>query len=792
VSAIIQGFEYDIFISYRHNDNLEGWVTDFVQNLERELKAMVKEPLTIYFDKNPVDGLLEIHNVDKSLEGKLRCLIFVPIISQTYCDKNSFAWQHEFCAFNKLAKEDQFGREVTVSNGNVVSRILPVKIHSLDLDDNENIVKELGTALRAIEFIYKEPGVNRPLKQGDTKSENQNKTDYRNQINKVANAVKEVLHGLQFPISSEPRRAKKNSQVMRPPHRRKFTMAGIALLVLGVVLFLVYYLGGLGRQMEAPSRSIAVLPFENMNNDPDQDYFSSGMTEDILNHLVKISDLQVKSRTSTLQYKATTKTASEIGEELGVANIVEGSVRKVGDKVRIVVQLIDAKRDVHLWSETFDRPLDDILNLQSEIAIQIAKTLEAKLTSTEREQIQKEETQDVTAYDYYLRAREEANTINYSKSELLRLKGLVDRAIEKDPSFAKAYALKAGFWFELSSFGLSQKVWVDSSTTNARRAIALSPDSPDGYRVMAAIHMFLGRMKSYEQNIETAFRLAPNDVETKRSYGWHLLTKGVEKGADLVIESVNEGYTTKQANYYGNLYTPYYQAEDYQSALKIAERFSALSANSEIGHLWACNVYRRLGDYNKSLIEGELAIQKNPESSYTYDNAAWPAFLKGDYAKAAEYWSKYKDIEAKFEDKTQTIPFRHRLAMTYLKTGKTEEAKRLLEEHEKIQIEMIERHRSTGAWFGRGSLFYDLAVCQVLLQKSDSLVMQNLDSALHYQLVYNLLFDKDPAFEKIKDTPAFKRRQAVVDEYYAFRKRAFTQALARAQASKDLKYLLDR
>jgi hypothetical protein len=209
VSAIIQGFEYDIFISYRHNDNLEGWVTDFVQNLERELKAMVKEPLTIYFDKNPVDGLLEIHNVDKSLEGKLRCLIFVPIISQTYCDKNSFAWQHEFCAFNKLAKEDQFGREVTVSNGNVVSRILPVKIHSLDLDDNENIVKELGTALRAIEFIYKEPGVNRPLKQGDTKSENQNKTDYRNQINKVANAVKEVLHGLQFPISSEPRRAEK-------------------------------------------------------------------------------------------------------------------------------------------------------------------------------------------------------------------------------------------------------------------------------------------------------------------------------------------------------------------------------------------------------------------------------------------------------------------------------------------------------------------------------------------------------------------------------------------------------
>ena len=107
--AILPGFEYDIFISYRHNDNRSGWVTDFVNALKEELAATIKEPLNIYFDKNPHDGLLETHNVDKSLEGKLKCLIFIPIISQTYCDTKSFAWQHESVAFNRIAKCDGAG-----------------------------------------------------------------------------------------------------------------------------------------------------------------------------------------------------------------------------------------------------------------------------------------------------------------------------------------------------------------------------------------------------------------------------------------------------------------------------------------------------------------------------------------------------------------------------------------------------------------------------------------------------------------------------------------------------------
>ena len=199
--SLLPGFEYDIFISYRHNDNRSGWVTEFVNALQEELAATVKEPLSIYFDKNPHDGLLETHNVDKSLEGKLKCLIFIPIISQAYCDPKSFAWQHEFCAFNKLSQNDQFGRDIKLNNGNVASRILPIKIHMLDAEDIGTIENEIGGVLRGIEFIHKSAGVNRPLTAHDDSVRESGKILYRDQVNKVANAIKETNQSMKSPAS---------------------------------------------------------------------------------------------------------------------------------------------------------------------------------------------------------------------------------------------------------------------------------------------------------------------------------------------------------------------------------------------------------------------------------------------------------------------------------------------------------------------------------------------------------------------------------------------------------------
>src|SRR5664280_718498 len=197
MTSITSVFEYDIFISYRQKDNKhDGWVTEFVNNLKGELESTFKEEISVYFDINPHDGLLETHDVDASLKEKLKCLVFIPIISHTYCDSKCFAWEHEFKAFIELATKDQFGLKVKLHGGNVASRVLPIQIHEIAAYDKAHIERELGGLLRPVEFIYKEPGVNKPLTSEDDEKKNLNKTKYRIQINKIANAIKEIISGL--------------------------------------------------------------------------------------------------------------------------------------------------------------------------------------------------------------------------------------------------------------------------------------------------------------------------------------------------------------------------------------------------------------------------------------------------------------------------------------------------------------------------------------------------------------------------------------------------------------------
>ena len=198
MASLIPGFEYDIFISYRQKDNkYDGWVTEFVNNLKRELEATFKEEISVYFDNNPHDGLLETHIVDDSLKEKLKCLIFIPVISRTYCDPKSFAWEHEFKVFLEQASHDEFGLKIPLPNGNVASRVLPVRIHEQEIYDIKLFEMAIGGALRGVDFIYKSAGVNRPLRASeDHPHDNLNRIYYRDQINKVANAIDELISSL--------------------------------------------------------------------------------------------------------------------------------------------------------------------------------------------------------------------------------------------------------------------------------------------------------------------------------------------------------------------------------------------------------------------------------------------------------------------------------------------------------------------------------------------------------------------------------------------------------------------
>jgi hypothetical protein len=198
MASLIPGYVYDIFISYRQKDNKgDRWVSEFVTTLKTELEATLKDDLSIYFDENPHDGLLETHDVGASLKDKLRCLIFIPIISRTYCDSRSFAWEHELVAFVEEASKDRFGLKIRLPNGNVASRVLPVRIHDLNPSDHRICEDALGGILRSIDFIYKSPGVNRPLRiNEDHPHDNLNKIYYRDQINKTANAIDEIIQSL--------------------------------------------------------------------------------------------------------------------------------------------------------------------------------------------------------------------------------------------------------------------------------------------------------------------------------------------------------------------------------------------------------------------------------------------------------------------------------------------------------------------------------------------------------------------------------------------------------------------
>ena len=521
--SLIPGFEYDIFISYRHKDNKGGhWVTEFVDALKTELEATFKEDISIYFDENPYDGLMETHNVDKSLEGKLKCLIFIPIVSQTYCDLNSFAWKHEFCAFNKMAKEDSLGRDIKLVNSNVASRILPIKIHSLDADDIALLETELGGVLRSVEFIYKSAGVNRPLKPNDDRAENLNHTYYRDQINKVANAVKEIIVAIKNPTPAKqfisPFRTAEKKKFDYPVKKRKIlAIMGLSLLLAGLVSYAIFYFVT-PQKTEKADKWIAVLPFEDLSEKQDQEYFTDGMMVDIINRLSKIGDLHVISRTSAMKYKGAKTSVTEIALELGVTSILEGTVRKSGDRVKISVDLIDAKTEKHLWSEDYDyRDLKDIISVQADVSTRVVEILKAKLTQQEKGSLSKVYTENTEAYKLYLKGRffwDRRTRESYDSAEMY-----FKQAIELDPGYALAYSGLADC-YTLNQKGMTQIEAVPIAKEYVAKALSLDSTLSEAWTTVAFIQShFEFDWKGSLAIFEKAIRLNPNYPIAHMYYG---------------------------------------------------------------------------------------------------------------------------------------------------------------------------------------------------------------------------------------------------------------------------------
>ena len=637
--AILPNFENDIFISYRHNDNRSGWVTEFVAALQEELAATLKEPLSVYFDTNPHDGLLETHNVDKSLEGKLKCLIFIPIISQTYCDSKSFAWQHELVAFNKLAKEDQFGRDIRLAGGNIASRILPIKIHDLDIEDKALLENELGGVLRAIEFIYNSAGVNRPLNLSDNPDKNLNKTYYRDQINKVANSVKEIINAIKK-YNQQDGEVHKEIVKAKPERLKnlKPKIIIISTIILALIVLGYFIIPKLSKSSKPVEKSIAVLPFINDSPDKENAYFINGIMDEIINNLQKISEFsRVLPRTSVEQFRGGTRPSiPEIAKKLNVNYIVQGSGQKYGNKFVLRVQLIAAHNEKQLWGKPYKQEIhetSDMINIESQIAQSIAAELKATMTPDEKQRIEKIPTNNLTAYDFYLKG----NDYN-SKDDIPHAIDMYSKAIQEDSSFIAAYAQRAilhlFFYFNKNEGWQGHDV---KAKEDIKKGNLLNTELPILKFANAISYYYLDRDYDNALKIIKELKVEAPNMADLYIYGAAILSR-----QGKWEESINEAKRAIQLDPFNAVYTEnlldwYQYLHQYDNQIKCARQGLSLIPDYKNFNRFILSAYlSKTGDWKAALKESGLKEEDIQYEGYYYTR---------QYDKLIELISKNTIIE---------------------------------------------------------------------------------------------------------------------------------------------------
>lgn len=771
MSALIEGYSYDIFISYRQNDNkYDGWVTRFVTDLKKELEATVKDRLNVFFDENPEDGLLETHSVDKSIADKLKCLIFIPVISQTYCDPKSYAWNYEFRVFNRSLDEDPLGRNVRLSNDNVAGRVLPVRIHELDPEDEDAIEAELGEKLRSIDFIYRSAGVNRPLRPDeDHPGNNYYKISYRDQINKVANAVKDILNALKKKNLSPQDSAVEHLKSYAPSkpgtsRLKKLVLAGtfITIILAGTAIF---WFTGRGKSSGQQAKSIAVLPFRNDSPSDSNTYFINGIMEEVLNNLQKIEDVRIISRTSVEQYRDSPKTIPQIGRELGVNYIVEGSGQRYGNSFRVNVKLIRAKRETNLWGRQYEqliRKPEDIVNVQTTIAQSIVSELKGTITPDEKMLMEKIPTSDLKAYDHYQKGRDALAGfwIDVNNTELLfRAEQHFKNALNTDPKFAHAILGQAEVLWNykiylnrqnvldsvlmLTEIALSYddkiaeafllKGWCyedsgqsDRALVEFNKAIDLNPNNWKAYYSLADLYDFADPVKSLEYLRKAEF-LTYGSAE--------IPTLLRHMGGQLLIT----GHIDKASDYF----------------------YKAFEIDGDSAIYYSClgGIEHNVGNFEKAIEFYARALRhKHSYTEVLHNLAVFNQFL-GRNVESLKY---YRELESR-----NAMNFNmHRMGYSLIVNGQNNEGNEYLRRHIGQCDEVISRG-------GRPDLlafsYYDLAGVYAFMGDRENAYenLKNFAKGKNSFLFLVTMLKHDPLFNKIRNESEFRDIVRKTEERYA-------------------------
>jgi TolB-like protein/class 3 adenylate cyclase/Tfp pilus assembly protein PilF len=359
----------------------------------------------------------------------------------------------------------------------------------------------------------------------------------------------------------------------------RWAAAAIALLLLAAIAGAFVYVlrKGPARSLAtAVEKSIAVLPFENLSEEKANAYFTEGVQDEILTHLARIADLKVISRTSVMQYKSgAPRNLREIGQQLGVAHVVEGSVQRAANKVRVIAQLIDARNDAHLWAQTYDRDLADVFAIQSEIAKAIADQLQAKLSPNEKKAIEQPPTTDLAAFDLYSRAKSLLLTVSFSATgepDLRKAIELLDEAVKRDPSFFDAYCQLARaherLYATLGTDHTPARLTLAEAAVQA--ATQLRPDAAETHLARAQ-YLYYGR-RDYAgalAQLEIARRALPNDPRLFELTGFILRRRGQQEEGLRNLERAVELDPR-------NFYTLQQIALSYQLLGRYAEAIAAL------------------------------------------------------------------------------------------------------------------------------------------------------------------------------------------------------------------------
>lgn len=367
--------------------------------------------------------------------------------------------------------------------------------------------------------------------------------------------------------------------------------------------------------LELPEKpSIAVLPFTNMSDDPEQEYFSDGITEDLITDLSKISGLFVIARNSVFIYKGKAVKIAEVGRELGVRYVLEGSVRKADDRVRITAQLVDATTEGHLWAERYDRDLKDIFALQDEVAQKIVAALAVKLTEDEQKRLVRKYTDNMEAYDALLQGLEYKN--NYTKEANLQARQMFERAIDLDPEFALAYALLGLTHAQEWSLGWSQDPQsLEQAFELAQRAIALDDSLPLGHYVLGEVYLWRKQHEQAIAELEKAIALSPSDADGIAGLGDILNWAGRPEEAIGLVTKAMRLNPMYPAWYLWNLGHAYFLTGRYEEAIETLKRVLDRNPYFLPPHAYLAASYSELGRHEEARAEAAEVMKLSPQTS---------------------------------------------------------------------------------------------------------------------------------------------------------------------------------